>query len=132
VKAGTVAGARERRRRALESRAFSDRVGATAPRDLDLHLVVPDAAATPLLARPRFPPTSASRLDPVERRFAPLTRRRPRRGVFTGGTPALEEATRARIAATNADPRRFAWANTADQVLAGVARFCPRTSNSDP
>jgi hypothetical protein len=81
-------------------------------------------------------------LEPLEgppRRLAqpplPAAGRRlpePQRGVFTGGTPALEEAIRARIAATNADPRRFAWANTADQVLAGVARFCPRTSNSDP
>jgi hypothetical protein len=30
----------------------------------------------------------------------------------------------------NQDPKPFAWTKTADQILAAVARFCKRTSDS--
>ena len=59
-----------------------------------------------------------------------LSRRRLERGAFTS-TGDLEEAILAYIAETNADPKPFAWTKTADDVLASVARFCQRTSNSD-
>jgi hypothetical protein len=42
----------------------------------------------------------------------------------------LETAINAYIAENNADPKPFVWTKTADNVLASVARFCQRTSNS--
>ena len=43
----------------------------------------------------------------------------------------LEEAILAYVAETNADPKPFVWTKTADDILASVARFCLRTSNSN-
>ena len=77
-----------------------------------------------------FTPTGASWLNLVECWFAVLSRRRLERGVFTS-TRELEEAILAYIAETNADPKPFVWTKTADAILASVARFCQRTSNSD-
>ncbi|HEV7439718.1 MAG TPA: IS630 family transposase, partial [Methylobacterium sp.] len=62
--------------------------------------------------------------------FAVLTRRRLERGAFTS-TADLETAIQGYIAETNARPKPFVWTKTADEVLANVARFCKRTSNSD-
>jgi hypothetical protein len=70
-------------------------------------------------------------LNLVECWFALLSRRRLERGVFTS-TGALEDAIQAYIAATNAHPKPFPWTKTADDILASVARFCQRTSNSSP
>ena len=35
-----------------------------------------------------------------------------------------------RVDLTNAQPTPFVWTKTADEILASVARFCHRTSNS--
>ena len=35
------------------------------------------------------------------------------------------------IAETNAGSKPFVWTKAADDILASVARFCQRTSNSD-
>src|SRR4051794_15182586 len=72
----------------------------------------------------------ASWLNLVECWFSLLNRRRLERGAFTS-TVALEAAINAYIAENNADPKPFVWTKTADDVLASVARFCQRTSNSD-
>jgi DDE superfamily endonuclease len=86
-----------------------------------------------LVERPRFhlhfTPTSASWLNLVGCWFAVLSRRRLARGAFTN-TQDLERAILAYVAETNADPRPFAWTKTADDILAGIARFCQRISNS--
>jgi hypothetical protein len=58
-----------------------------------------------------------------------LTRRRLERGVFTS-TGELEEAIHAYIAANNADPKPFVWTQSADAILANLARFCQRIYNS--
>ena len=76
-----------------------------------------------------FTPTSASWLNLVECWFALLSRRRLERGAFTS-TDHLEEAILAYIAETNADLQPFIWTKTADDILASVAKFCQRTSNS--
>jgi len=141
VKAGTVIGACKRRHRAVEFRAFLDEVEAAVPADLDVHLVLDNAATHKtriihdwLVKRPRwrlhFTPTSASWLNLVESWFALLTRRRLQRGVFTS-TADLEAAIRAYIEQTNATPKPFVWTKPADAILASVGRFCQRTSNSD-
>ncbi|WP_207541328.1 IS630 family transposase [Sabulicella rubraurantiaca] len=140
VSAGTVIGACKARHRAVEFRAFLDQVEAAVPAGLDVHLVLDNLKThkTPLvhdwlLKRPRwhlhFTPTSASWLNLVECWFALLTRRRLERGAFTS-IGDLEAAIQGYIAETNAAPRPFVWTKTADHILASVARFCQRTSNS--
>ena len=141
VKAGTVIGACKRRHRSVEFRAFLDQVERSVPPGLEVHLVLDNLQThkTPLIhdwlvKRPRFhlhfTPTGASWLNLVECWFAILSRRQLERGVFTSARE-LEEAILAYIAATNADPKPFTWTKTADDILASVARFCQRTSNSD-
>ncbi len=141
VKAGTVIGRCERRHRSVEFRAFLDTVEAGVPPEAEVHVVLGNAAIHKtrpvhdwLVKRPRFhlhfTPASASWLNLVECWFAVLTRRRLARGVVTS-TGELEDAIRAYIAEANTDPRPFVWTKTADQILAGVARFCQRISNSD-
>lgn len=149
VKAGTVIGACKKRHRATEFRAFLDQIEAAVPRDLDVHLVLDNAAPHKtklvhdwLLKRPRwhlhFTPTSASWLNLVEGWFALLARRQLQRGVFDS-TEALEAAIHAYVERTNADPKPFVWTKSADDILASVGRFCQRTlqthqqetSNSD-
>lgn len=76
-----------------------------------------------------FTPTSASWLNLVERWFAVLTEKQIRRGVHSS-TQELEEAIRRHIETTNRHPRPFLWTKTADEILASVARFCKRISDS--
>ena len=141
VKAGTVIGACKGRHRATEFRAFLDQVEAAVPADLDVHLVLDNAATHKtkivhdwLLKRRRwhlrFTPTSASWLNLVECWFSLLTRRCLQPGAF-GSTDALKAAIQAYIDRTNAEPRPFTWTKSADDILASVGRFCQRTSNSD-
>src|ERR671928_588973 len=102
VKAGPVIGACQKRHRSQEFRAFLDQVEAAVPADLDVHLVLDNAATHKtkiihdwLVKRPRwhlhFTPTSASWLNLVEGWFELLARRQLQRGVFTG-TAELEAA----------------------------------------
>jgi transposase len=139
VKAGRVIGACRPRHRSLEFRAFLDQIDANVPAELDVHLILDNAATHKtrlirdwLAKRPRyrvhFTPTSASWLNLVEGWFALLTARQLKRGAFRS-TGELEEAIRRYIAATNAEPKPFVWTKTADEILASVARFCQRISN---
>ncbi|HET6468298.1 MAG TPA: transposase, partial [Geminicoccaceae bacterium] len=123
----------------LEFRAFLDQIDANVPAELDVHLILDNAATHKtrlirdwLAKRPRyrvhFTPTSASWLNLVEGWFALLTARQLKRGAFRS-TGELEEAIRRYIAATNAEPKPFVWTKTADEILASVARFCQRISN---
>jgi hypothetical protein len=80
VRAGTVIGRCFPRHRAAEFRRFLDEVDANVPPDLDIHLVLDNAAIHKtklirhwLAKRPRyhvhFTPTSASWINQVERWF---------------------------------------------------------------
>jgi transposase len=140
VKAGTVIAETHRRHRSVEFRKFLDTIDRTTPPELDLHLILDNSAThkTPLVhrwlaKRPRFhlhfTPTSASWLNLVECWFSLLTARQLRRGAFRS-TYALEQALRAYIAGTNAEPQPFVWTKTTDEILDSVARFCHRTCNS--
>jgi transposase len=141
VKADTVIGACKGRHRASEFRAFLDQVEAAVPADLDVHLVLDNAATHKtrvvhdwLLKRPRwhlhFTPTSASWLNLVEGWFSLLTRRCLKRGAFPS-TDALKAAIQGYIDHTNAAPKPFIWTSSADDILASVGPFCHRTSNSN-
>jgi transposase len=141
VQAGRVIGRCTRRHRSVEFRAFLDQVEANVPTDLDVHLVLDNAAPHKtklihdwLLKRPRrhlhFTPTSASWLDLVEGWFALLARRQLQRGVFET-TADLGRAIHAYIDRTNTEPKPFVWTKSADGILASVRRFCRQTYNSD-
>ncbi len=70
-----------------------------------------------------FTPTSASWLNQVERFFALLTDKQPRRGVHRS-TRDLEAAILGSIETVNADPKPFRWTKSAADILATIQRFC--------
>jgi len=76
-----------------------------------------------------FTPTSASWLNLVERWFAELTQKKLKRGVHPS-VQALERDIRAWLAGWNEHPRPFVWTKTADEILAKVAAYCLRISDS--
>lgn len=140
VTTGRVVGQLHQRQRAREFRTFLDAIEANVPAELDVHLIMDNYGTHKtalirrwLLKRPRFhvhfTPTSASWLNLVERWFALLTEKQLRRGVHRS-TQALRTAIRDYIAHTNDHPKPFVWTKTADEILASVARFCHRISDS--
>ena len=112
----------------------------SVPADLDVHLILDNYGThkTPRVRRwfarhPRFhlhfTPTSASWLNLVERWFALLSQKQIKRGAHRS-IRALETAIREYLAITNEAPKPFVWTKTADEILAKVAGFCQRISNS--
>lgn len=137
VKTGKVVGETHRRHRSREFRQFLDRLDASVPAALDVHVVMDNYGThkTPLIRawfakRPRFhahfTPTYGSWLNLVERWFAELTNKQLRRGVHRS-VRALEAAIRDFIDAHNTTGKPFVWAKTADEILASIARFAQRT-----
>jgi transposase len=140
VAPGPVIGEVHQRHRAVEFRKFLDPVEAAVPAALDVHLIRDNYGThkTPRIRRwlarhPRyhvhFTPTGASWINLVERWVAALTEKQLRRGVHRS-TQELETAIARYIAVANERPRPFVWTKTADEILASVARFCHRISNS--
>ncbi|MBI3077436.1 MAG: IS630 family transposase [Deltaproteobacteria bacterium] len=140
TKAGTVIGQLHRRHRSLEFRKFLDTIDAAVPADLDVHLILDNYGTHKtalirrwLAKRPRFhlhfTPTGASWLNLVERWFALLTEKQIKRGAHLT-VRILEMAIKQYIALTNAHPKPFVWTKTADEILASIARFCGRISET--
>lgn len=140
VATGKVIGCLHRRHRATEFRHFLDTIDAAVPPDLEVHLILDNYATHKtasirrwLAKRPRyhlhFTPTGASWINLVERWFAELTNKQLRHGAHHS-TRALEEAIRDYLRLQNQNPRPFVWTKSADEILASIARFCERTSNS--
>src|SRR6516162_1917789 len=140
VKSGEILARCQRRYRALEFRRFLNDIDANTPVGLDIHLILDNYGThkTPsiqrwLLRHPRFhvhfTPTGATWLNLVERFFAALTEKQIRRGVYRS-TRELENAIYRYIEHQNDHPQPFIWTKTADQILARVARFCQRISDS--
>jgi hypothetical protein len=65
----------------------------------------------------------------VERWFALLTEKQIKRGSHRS-TVELERAIRDYLAIHNKDPNPFVWTKSADEILASIARFCQRISDS--
>ena len=140
VKSGRVMGEFHRRHRSVEFRKFLERIEASVPAALDVHLILDNYGThkTPRIHRwlarhPRFhvhfTPTSASWINLVERWFAALTEKQLRRGVHRS-TRELEEAVQRYLEITNQNPTPFIWTKTADEILTSVARFCKRIYDS--
>src|SRR5712671_2250584 len=140
VQSGQIIGQCHRRHRAIEFRKFLDRIEAEVPTGLEVHLILDNYGThkAPLIRRwlvrhPRFhlhfTPTGASWLNLVERWFATLTEKQIRRGAHRS-TRELEAAITQYLAVNNERPKPFVWTKTADEILASVAGFCHRISNS--
>jgi transposase len=121
-------------------RQFLDTIDAAVPKRFDVHFGLDNYGTHKipiihrwLVKRPRFhlhfTPTGTSWINQVERWFALLTEKRLRRSAFRS-TRELETAIRQYIHDHNQQPRPFHWTKTADQILANVARFCTRTSET--
>jgi transposase len=137
VKTGTLVGDTHRRHRAVEFRQFLDRIDASVPPALDLHIIMDNYGTYKTAAirawfakRPRFhvhfTPTYGSWINLVERWFTELTNKQLRRGVHRS-VRALEAAIRTFIDTHNAEGTPFIWTKTADEILASIARFAQRT-----
>ncbi len=140
AKTGQVIGECHRRQRAIEFRKFLDTTERAVPSELDVHLILDNygthktsAIHRWLVRRPlfhlHFTPTGASWLNLVERWFAEPTEKQIRRGAHRS-TLQLEAAILRYIRQGNQHPKPFVWIKTADEILASVARFCQRISNS--
>jgi transposase len=137
---GEVIGKLHRRHRAIEFKKFLQTIDREVPAELEVHLVLDNYAThkTPMInrwlaAHPRFhvhfTPTGSSWLNLVERWFAELTRRQIKRGSHRS-TRALENAIRSYLKIYNDDPKPFIWHKTADEILASIAHYCQRISDS--
>jgi len=137
---GRVIGELHRRHRSQEFLAFLRTIDANVPAKLDVHLILDNYGThkTPSVKawfarHPRFhlhfTPTSGSWLNLVERFFATLSARQIKRGTHRS-TRELEQAIRAYLDTYNQNPKPFIWTKTADEILASLARFCGRISDS--
>lgn len=140
VATGKVIGEMHRRHRAIEFRTLLDGINVEVPSDLEVHLILDHYGTHEsslvhrwLLRHPRFhlhfTPTYSSWINQVERWFATLSMQQLRRGTHRS-TRELEDAIRLYLAMNNEDPEPFVWLKTADQILAGIARPCLRTSEA--
>ena len=140
VATGRVIGECHRRHRSQEFLQFLRTIDASVPPELDVHLILDNYGThkTPRVRRwlathPRFhvhfTPTGASWLNLVERWFALLSDKQIKRGAHRS-TRELEAAIRQYLDITNNAPKPFVWTKTADDILASVARYCQRISDS--
>ena len=129
-----------RRHRAVEFGAFLRHLEREVPADLDVHLILDNYAThkTPtvkrwLAAHPRFhlhfTPTGASWLNLVERWFSELTTKKLRRSAHRS-VAALRRDIQVWVERWNESPRPFIWTRTADEILASLARYCRRISET--
>jgi transposase len=139
VATGKVTDACYPRHTHAEFLAFLKQVAKAYPR-VPLHVVADNYATHKhpavqawLAKHPRvrmhFTPTSGSWLNLVEVFFGIITRQAIRRGTFTS-VKDLIAAIETFIDGWNDRCQPFVWTKTADEILASVARFCHRISNS--
>jgi transposase len=140
IGSGQLIGSLHARHRAVEFKKFLRRLDREVPAELEVHLILDNASThkTPaikkwLAAHPRFvlhfTPTSASRLNLVERWFAELTTKKLRRGTHRS-VRQLNADIRDWIETWNHNPRPFVRTKTADEILDSTARYCKRINDS--
>jgi putative transposase len=140
VATGAVLARCQRRHRHQEFLRSLERLDASVPPDLDVHLVI-DIYATHqhaavrawLAVRPRYhahlTPTYASWLNQVERWFGLVTQRAIRRASVRT-TRELVRRIEAFVAAYNDGARPFAWTATSESILAKLERLLAAISGS--
>lgn len=137
AKTGKVLGQTFSRQRAREFRRFLERIDATVPAALDIHLILDNASAHKsaaiqrwLTRHPRFhfhfTPTYASWMNLVERWFSALTTKQLRRSAHRS-VRQLIKTIQEFIAVHNETGKPYVWVKTADEILAAIARFAQRT-----
>jgi transposase len=137
---GRVIGETRRRHRSTDFRRFLDRIDASVPPELDIHLILDNYSThkTPLIwawlaKRPRyhvhFTPTYGSWLNLVERWFGELTTKQIRRGVHRS-VAELERAIQEFLDMHNDAPKPFIWTKSSDDILASIGRFAQRTQDT--
>ncbi|HZT85281.1 MAG TPA: IS630 family transposase [Gaiellaceae bacterium] len=140
VASGRVISEMTPRHRAEEFRRFLNLIDSSVPADLDVHVVLDNSSThkTPSIQRwlvrhPRFTfhftPTYSSWLNLVERWFAELTTKWIKRGAHRS-VRDLVASIRTWIGNWNDDPKPYVWHKTADEILASLAAYCQRTSDS--
>jgi len=140
VASGMVITDMTERHRAQEFRSFLNLINRSVPDDLDVHLVIDNVSThkTPdiqrwLVRHPRFhlhfTPTYSSWMNLVERWFAELTTKWLRRGTHRS-TKELEMAINDWVDPWNEDPKPFVWHKSATEILATLASYCARISDS--
>lgn len=140
VASGKVIGKLHRRHRAKEFLQFLRTIDANVPDELDLRLILDNYGTHKthsingwLARHPRFhvhfTPTSTSWLSQVERWFALLTQKQIKRGSHRS-TIELGRAIREYPDVYNERPQPLIWTKSADDILASIARFCERISES--
>lgn len=131
---------RDAKHRAIEFKKFLVKLDTEVPPDLQVHLILDNYATHKtaaikrwLVGHPRFhlhfTPTSSSWLNLVERWFGELTQKKIRRGTHTS-VRDLQTDIRECTKTWNENPRPYVWTKTADEILARLAAFCARTSDS--
>src|SRR5438309_7535235 len=133
VASGNVISEMTPRHRAEEFRRFLNRIDASVPAHLDVHVVLDNSSThkTPsiqrwLLRHPRFSfhytPTYSSWLNLVERWFAELTSKWLKRSSHRSVTE-LVASIRTWITNWNDDPKPFTWHKNADEILDNLAAY---------
>lgn len=129
---GRVIGRCMQRHRHQEFIRFLNAIERNVPPRKAVHVILDNYAAHKhpkviawLRRHPRvtfhFTPTSASWLNAVEGFFAALTKRRLKRGVFTG-IADLQAAINRYVDDHNTDPRPFVWKADPNKIIAAAAR----------
>jgi transposase len=132
VLAGKVIGRCMQRHRHQEFVRFLNAVEREVPAGKTVHAIIDNYATHKhpkviewLRRHPRwtfhFTPTSASWLNAVEGFFAILTKRRLKRGVFTGVVD-LQAAINRFVVDHNQQPKPFVWIADPDKIIVAAAR----------
>jgi putative transposase len=140
VASGEVIAQCKPRHRHQEFLSFLRHIDANVPEDLDVHLIADNYATHKhpkvkawLAKRPRyhihFTPTYASWINQVERWFGIITQKAIRRGTFSN-VKDLVTKINTFVERYNADASPFAWAATAESILAKIERLCSYISGT--
>ena len=140
VASGNVIADMSPRHRAEEFRRFLNLIDANVPAHLDVHLVLDNSSThkTPSIQRwlvrhPRFTlhftPTYSSWLNLAERWFAELTDKSIKRGAHRS-VKDLVASIRSWVTNWNENPKPYVWHKTADDILASLATYCQRITDS--
>jgi transposase len=140
IASGNVITKMGQQHRAIEFRNFLNLINRSVPAELDVHLILDNVSTHKapeikrwLIRHPRFhlhfTPTYSSWMNLVERWFAELTMKWLRRGTHHS-IAELETSINQWITTWNQNPRPFIWHKTADEILASLARYCERISDS--